>query len=89
VRRHIVVAGRERLQISPELVADVAIGRDAVGFDNDEIDHAVLHRLAGHAQKAYRLQRNAALKAFIDGWIEGTKTSLRQDLRGPVQLAMT
>lgn len=30
-----------------------------------------------HAQKAYWLQRDAALKAFIDGWIDGARNDGR------------
>ena len=36
---------RQRLQIRPDFVADVAIGGDPVGADDGEVDHAVLHQM--------------------------------------------
>ena len=46
IERHAIVVRGERLQIGPDLVADVAIGGDPVGADDGEIDHAVLHQMA-------------------------------------------
>ena len=46
IERHAVVVCRQRLQIGPDLVADVAIGGDAIGADDRQIDHAVLHQMA-------------------------------------------
>ena len=36
----------QRLQIGADLVADFAVGGDAVGADDDDIHHAVLHEMA-------------------------------------------
>ena len=36
----------ERLQVGADLVGDIAVGRDAIGADDDEIDLALLHEVA-------------------------------------------
>ena len=46
IERHVVVGGRQRLQIGADLVAGVAACGDAVGADQAEIDLAVLHQMA-------------------------------------------
>ena len=46
IERHAIVVRGERLEISADLVADIAIGGDPVGADDDEIDHPVLHQMA-------------------------------------------
>ena len=46
IERHIIVGGRERLEIGADLVAGVAARSDAVGADQAEIDLALLHQMA-------------------------------------------
>ena len=45
VKRHAVVARGERLEVSADLVADIALRRGAVGADDAEIDQPVLHEM--------------------------------------------
>ena len=40
IERHAIVMRGERLQVGPDLVADIAIGGHPVGADDREIDHA-------------------------------------------------
>ena len=46
IERHAIVVRRERLQIGADLVATSPVRGDAVGADDREIDHAVLHQMA-------------------------------------------
>jgi len=46
VEGHALVMGGERLQITPDLVADVAAGGGAVGAEDDELDLPQLHQMA-------------------------------------------
>jgi hypothetical protein len=46
IERHAIVVGGKRLQVGPDLVANIAIGGHPVGTDDREIDHAVLHQMA-------------------------------------------
>src|SRR3712207_7028694 len=40
VERHLVILGRDRQRVRPDLVRDVAVGRDPVGADDHRIDAA-------------------------------------------------
>ncbi len=56
----------QRLEIGAYLVADVAIGGDAVGADDDEIDHDVLHQMAAGIVGDHRM-RHAMMAEFPGG----------------------
>src|SRR5262249_59627130 len=45
IERHIVVGWGERLQISPDLVADIAARGDRVGADDDQVNEPMLHEM--------------------------------------------
>src|ERR1700683_5014928 len=49
VERHAVRLGEDRHGVRPDLVRDVAIRRDAVRADDNEVDLAALHQRPGHA----------------------------------------
>ena len=66
VKWHVVVVRRERLEIGPDLVADVAVGGDAVGADDDEIDQPVLHQVAAGIVGDHRV-RHAVLAELPGG----------------------
>src|SRR5215469_465142 len=46
VERHVVVAGRQRLQVSADLVRDIAACGGAVAADDAQIDKALAHQVA-------------------------------------------
>ena len=66
IERHAIVVGGERLQIGPDLVADIAIGGHPVGADDGEIDHAVLHQMAAGIVRDHRV-RHAVMAEFPGG----------------------
>ena len=46
IEGHAIVMGGQRLQICADLIGDIAGGGGAVGADDAEIDHAMLHEMA-------------------------------------------
>ncbi|MGY4283591.1 hypothetical protein ACVWXO_002811 [Bradyrhizobium sp. LM2.7] len=56
VERHVIVVRGERLQVRTDLVADVPIGGNAVGADDGEIDHAVLHQMPARVVRNHRVR---------------------------------
>ena len=48
VERDAVARGEHRQRVGADLVRDVAVGGDAVGADDDQIDLAALHQVPGH-----------------------------------------
>src|SRR5665213_725289 len=57
---------RERFQIGADLVADIAIGGDAVGADDRQIDPAVLHEMATGIVRDHRM-RDIMMAEFPGG----------------------
>ena len=96
VKRQAAVARGQRLQIGADLVADVAIGGDAVGADDRHVDLAALHQMAAgivHDQGVGNLLlakfegcQGCALVArpgFVDEDMDGNSGGLRLvDRRG-------
>ena len=48
VERDAVLLGQHRHAVGADLVGDVAVGGDAIGADDDEVDRALAHQRAGH-----------------------------------------
>ena len=58
VERNAVIARGQCLQIGADLVADVAIGRGAVGADDHHVDLAALHEMADKLQGIVEVQKD-------------------------------
>ena len=66
IERHAVVLGGQRLQVSADLVADIALRGDAVGADDDDIHLPVLHQVPAGIVGDHGM-RNAVLAEFEGG----------------------
>jgi hypothetical protein len=64
IERHAAVVRGERLEVRPDLIADVAIGGDAIGADDHDIDQTVLHQVSAGIVGDHRV-RHAVLAELL------------------------
>jgi hypothetical protein len=64
IERHAAVVRGERLEVRPDLIADVAIGGDAIGTGDDEIDHSTLHQMTAGIVRDHRM-RHAMMRKLL------------------------